>query len=265
MRMKLIKFIERLREVGRYSFSRMEFLEAYSGSKSGASQSLARMVKKKRIISLRKGFYVIIPPEYNASGILPPILFLDDLMQFLGNKYYLGLLNAAAMHGASHQLPQTYQILTTIPKRMINVAGVKIEFFIKSIDWCILDLEKRKTDTGYIWISSPELTAIDLVTYEKSGGGLNNVVTVLYELSDRMDPEKLKKQATITSNISSIQRLGYLLEKIVSKKQLVLPLKKWLKKQRTFRIPLKSDLSMTGATTDSDWKIAVNTKLEGDL
>ena len=261
----LTQFIEQLQSTGRYSFTRMEFFEAYTASEHGAGQALARMVKKKRIHSVRQCFYVIIPPEYSASGILPPLLFIDDLMRFIGHEYYLGLLNAGSMHGASHQLPQIYQIITTVPMRIIDTAGIKILFTVKSAEWSMLDIEQRKTDTGYIYLSSPELTAIDLVTYAKSAGGLNNVATVLYELSDRLDPEKLMKQAFYAPNISSIQRLGYLLEKILSKKQLVLPLKKWLMNQHTFRIPLKSGISITGAKTDSDWKVAINTDVEGDL
>ena len=76
---------------------------------------------------------------------------------------------------------------------------------------------ENSTDAGYIRVSTPELTTLDLIGYEKSIGGLNRVTTMLHELADQMKSDTLLKVARKSCNISHKQRLGYLLEKILSR------------------------------------------------
>src|SRR5690606_20352604 len=112
---------------------------------------------------------------YRAKGIIPTSLYVNDLMKFLNRDYYVGLLNAAAYHGAAHQQPQSYSIITEgIALRLIKNDKVEINFNVKK-SWNRKDVIKKKVDTGYINISSPELTALDLVFYYKDVGGFNRV------------------------------------------------------------------------------------------
>jgi hypothetical protein len=62
-------------------------------------------------------------------------------------------------------------------------------------------------------LSSPELTALDLVRYPQSGAGLDNVATVLSELDERLRPKKL---ATLSGTFEKpvVQRLGHLLGRL---------------------------------------------------
>ena len=72
-------------------------------------------------------------------------------------------------------------------------------------------LKERKTETGYLKVSSPALTAIDLVQYEKRTGGLNRVAVVLNELVEEMDPKEFDPVFFASVPTSAVQRLGYLL------------------------------------------------------
>ncbi|MGA1826512.1 MAG: type IV toxin-antitoxin system AbiEi family antitoxin domain-containing protein [bacterium] len=261
----LSNFVNKIQSGSRYFFTREEIVKHHPGSENAVKLALNRLSRKKRIVSVHKGFYIIIPPEYAASKILPPSLFIDDLMNYVGKKYYLGLLSAAAIHGAAHQQPQEYHIIIPSPKHSITTSGIKIKFFVKKGDWKNYTIVKHKTDAGYIRVSTPELTALDLIAYEKSIGGLNRVATVLHELADQMEPDTLLRVARKSCNISYIQRLGYLLEKILSRQKLVIPMKKWLQKQQLFRIPLKSGISTKGIPTDADWKVVINTNVESDF
>jgi len=47
--------------------------------------------------------YVLVPLEYLHAGAPPPSWFIDDLMKAMERPYYVGLLSAAGIHGASHQ------------------------------------------------------------------------------------------------------------------------------------------------------------------
>ena len=97
--------------------------------------------KKSRICSVRRNFYVIIPPEYLSQRILPPTLFIDDLMKFAEKPYYVGLLNAAGFYGASHQQPQEFFVVTVKPAlRTVSVRGIIINFVITNKINCDCDV-----------------------------------------------------------------------------------------------------------------------------
>ena len=64
---------------------------------------------------------MIVPLEYLHAGGPPPSLFIDDLMKAMERPYYVGLLSAAALHGASHQQPQEFQVFSDRPIRPIQV------------------------------------------------------------------------------------------------------------------------------------------------
>jgi predicted transcriptional regulator of viral defense system len=60
-------------------------------------------------------------------------------------------------------------------------------------------------------VSSVELTCLDLIRYAHAAGGIDAVATVLADLGDKIDGEKL---VTIVPHFERavIQRLGYLLD-----------------------------------------------------
>ena len=63
--------------------------------------ALRRLKQRGRIASPRRGFYVLVPPEYREAGCQPASWLIDDLMRFVEQPYYVGLLSAAAIHGAA--------------------------------------------------------------------------------------------------------------------------------------------------------------------
>ena len=118
---------------GAYSFS-IENIKQDIDNKTDISikRSLARLTAQKKVISIHKGFYIIIPPSYQNMGVLPPIMFADDLMNYLNRPYYLSLLTAAAIHGAAHQQPQAHYICTTMPSlRRTRKNGIDIKYISK--------------------------------------------------------------------------------------------------------------------------------------
>src|SRR5205085_9393790 len=60
-------------------------------------------------------------------------------------------------------------------------------------------------------ISSPELTALDLLRYAHVVGNIHSIVTVLSDLGAKMRPEPLARLAPVFER-TVIQRLGYLLD-----------------------------------------------------
>ena len=260
----LLTWIEKQQSWGRYVFSleqlRKEFLNL---SEDAVLLSLTRLSKKNRIVSVYKGFYLIVAPEYAARGILPPINFIDDLMAFTGKPYYVGLLSAAALHGAAHQQPQEFFVVTTTKQLTTRKKGIIINYFTKKNIPEEL-LEKRKTETGYVNISSPELTAADLVYYQKRVGGLDRVCQVINELAEAVRPKRISPDFIASLSTPTIQRLGYIFDKIVDRPGLAQKLLEGSKRcNRTFFLqPFEAGGKRKGFETDERWKIIINTNVE---
>ena len=262
----LEEFANDLRTNGRYTFTLAELRSRFELTDEALKKALQRLKKKKEVALVRKEFYVIVPPEYRSRGILPTTLFIADLMKFLGRNYYTALLNAAALYGAAHQQPQEFYVVTTKPTlRRIHNSKVKINFCYKK-SWAKEDIIERKTETGYLKVSSPELTALDLVFYFDRIGGFNRIATILDELSEQLDAEKLVRTAERFQQVSTVQRIGYLLDEILGKKELAHPLSDYLKTVKHFPVLLrpqkeKPDTMITGNT----WKVVKNIEIETDL
>ena len=150
-------FIKKMRSVGRYAFNLSEIKESFELSEKALNQALYRLKVKNDIAQIRRGFYVIVTPEYSKTGMLPTVLFIDDLMSALNKKYYVGLFSAAALYGASHQQPMEFFVITENPApRSVNNEKLKLNFLVKG-KWWDDDIQKKKTDAGYINVSSPSL------------------------------------------------------------------------------------------------------------
>ncbi len=204
------EFVADLAAAGRYDFVSHEARSALGVSPDAAKLALNRLAKRGLIASPARGFYVIVPPEYRSLGCLPADQFIPTLMQRLGLSYYAGLLSAAQYHGAAHYRPQEFQVFLAKSRRPIHRGRVRVAFVVRS-RVAEVPVQALNTPRGTVLVSTPEATAVDLVGYQHRAGGLDQVTAVLFELVEKIDPEKLIA-ASRTAPIPWAQRLGYLLE-----------------------------------------------------
>lgn len=255
------EYLHIIQSQGRYAFSLQELREKFGIENNKAiSQKLHRLKKENKIAQVRQEFYVIVTPEYSHQGILPTTYYIDDMMKFLKRDYYLGLYSAAALHGAGHQQPMESQILIHKPPiRAIKNHKQHLNFFTKN-NWHKDWLDKKKTDAGYIQISSPELTAIDLVHYHKKIGGLNRIVPILEELTENIKSQKLN---TITKETAmpTVQRLGYLLDQL-SENKFSDGLFKFIEQNKTNTVKLSLSHNNSKGIKDEKWNLIINTEID---
>ena len=191
-------------------------------------------------------------------------MYIDALMKSLGKQYYVGLLNAAALYGSSHQQPQEYFVCTIPPAHRENTKkGIRINFFTKNT---IPDqlLELKKNEMGYFKVSSPELTAADIIQFEKRIGGLNRAVTVLNELLDSIQIQRITAKFVQAVPAATLQRLGFILEYILHRQKMADALFETSKNAglNFFRIALKQGRSVKGYRSENRWKVVSNISLE---
>ena len=266
---RLGNWVKECLSIGKMAFSLTELKMAFSkDSEVSLRRQLDRLSVKGKVVSVLKGYYIIIPPQYASKGILPPTMFIDGLMKYLKRNYYVGLLTAAALYGASHQQPQEYFLVTEYPVlRTTKKKGIKINYI--SVRQLPPDTftEKKKTDVGYITVSKPVLTAIDLVKYEKRVGGLNRTSAVISELVESINKKDITTELINYTTLSTIQRFGYILEEILGEIELADKLYTCCKKEKKkfYLIPLKASGNMDKSPLiNKKWKLRINTEIEID-
>ena len=210
-RQTLSAYMDRLLSNGQVSFTSDEAKQALGLKHRAFLDAAERQQRQQRLIGLRHGFYVVVPPQYLTWGAPPPAWYIDDLMRHEGHAYYVALLKAAELHGATHQAVMEFQVATEKRLPKIRAGRSIITFhYRKNIAAVQSGIEKRKAETGYMNISSPELTVLDLVRYPRASGGIDNIATIIADLGGKLDIAKLAGLAP-QFELSVIQRLGYLL------------------------------------------------------
>lgn len=258
-------YLFKIQSFGRYSFTFSELKAQFNQSEKAILQSLFRLKKAKKVAQIRKSFYVIVPPEYAATGTLPPVLFINDLMKFLKRDYYVSLQSAAALHGAAHQQPQEFFVMIEKPTlRKVSNEKLRLNFIVKR-SLPLNCIENKKSDTGFFKISSPELTAMDIVQYQLKTGGLNNVVTILQELAEIISPNKISNCVDHSIATSTLQRLGYIFDEVLQNQKLSTVIENILKHKNKTPVPLSIKGKQQKFPINKKWMIIENVKLEGDL
>jgi len=211
-RSTLANYMTTLQSGGRISFTRAEAIAALGITPAAFLKAAARLQKRRTLLNPRQGFYVAVPAQFLSWEAPPPAWYIDALMRHERRPYYVGLLKAAELHGASHHAVMEFQVVTDRQLPKIRAGRSWITFhFRKDLEAVRDGVVERKTDTGTMKVSSPELTALDLLRYIHVAGGMDAVATVIADLGEKIDGAKLAAMAAHCDR-ACVQRLGYLLD-----------------------------------------------------
>ena len=255
----------REREIrGRVTFTIDDVRQAVNLSDNSLVTELQRQVARGRICIPYRGFYVIIPPQYALKGVVPPTYYIDNLMSAVRKPYYLCLLSAAEFYGASHQRAMQTQVMTIAPRlrpsKMNNLLNWNYRQLIPSEL-----LMKKNAEMGVILYSSAELTAIDLVQFASHVGGYQRAATVLAELMESVDVDRIESVLPYTTT-ATVQRLGYLLEFVLEEQHKADKLYKLLKAStpKWKKILMSNASEEKGRSTSNRWYVDMNIEIEID-
>ena len=211
-RSALSGYVSGLLSIGRTVFTADEAEQALGVGHGAFLDAAERLQRRKALLNPRQGFYVVVPPQYASWGAPPPAWYIDALMRREGQAYYVGLLKAAELHGATHQAVMEFQVVAA--KRLPRIRAGRsmiVFYFRKDMEAVTTGIEDRKTDTGTMKVSSAALTALDLLRYPQASGGIDSVATVLSDLRQKIDPEQLAALSAVVER-PVVQRLGHLLD-----------------------------------------------------
>ena len=266
-RTHLSSYLTGLLSSGRAVFSRDEAVRDLGSSPGAFLDAAERLQRRGHLVNVRQGFYVVVPPQYLTWGAPPPSWYVDDLMRHEGRPYYVGLLRAAELHGASHQAVMEFQVVTNKKMPELHVGRSRIAFYYrKDMEAVSAGIEDRKTDTGRMKVSSVELTALDLLRYPRAAGGIDHIATVLSDLGGKIDPERLGSLSASFER-SVVQRLGHLLERVGHGDRSAPMFQKlsegkppgWLELDRS-----EADLELEPIERDHRWRVVVRRAPEVD-
>ncbi len=257
-------YIDDLQRKGRYGFDRAELEKALPSSPVAVAKALNRLSAKNRVRKVRKGFHIVIPVEFSTKGTIPPDWFIDDLMRYLGCSYYVGLQSAAAYYGAAHQQIQEFQVMAPQQIPPVRLPDLSLRFFRKN------DLDTTKTQMvkghgSMLPVSTPESTALDLVRYANRIGGPDAVITILQELVESLDSRRLQDAAIAEKERASVQRLGWLLDRIDAT-ELADTLHSTITTEEPLsRVKLDPAGPWQASPSKNRWRIVENAQPESDL
>ena len=268
----LYQFVDTQLGRGRAYFSKKQALAEIPQSPPAFQAATARLMKKGRLVSPKRGFYLILRPEDQFIGAPDPSRWIDPLMKHLGLDYRVSLLRAAAFHGSSHQAAMVFQVITPKQLDAIEIGRQRVEFLYQAPgtfektnrpEW----LSQLKTEAGFAKVAGVELTLLDCCRYFHRAAGINGAAQVVHDLGGKADPVILVKAASAYEN-SAVRRLGYLLERFGHERQ-AKSLLAFVEKAKSFKAldpavkPIIAALS-TIEEKRPKWKLVINTPVEID-
>ena len=249
---------------GRYTFLRSDAITGSGLSAEAVKKALQRLARRGRVIKAKDYFYVITPLEYQNAGGPPASWFIHDLMAAMRLPYYVGILTAAAQHGASHQQPQEFQVITDRSVRPVDGRPHQDPILRQPIRG---ESGRRKHQDAYRNHAGSDsrnhgrglgpFCQGRRLPGQRSNGHRGAVASLL-------DPKRLLAAVRLVDDVPNAKRLGYLLDHVHAK-HLSEPIHAWVERQSPRPVPLRSGRPVTDAPEDRRWHVLVNQPIEVEV
>lgn len=211
---RLSTILDAAERQGRLNLSAVELLNALPHTSAEAlRQAIHRQQTRGRLIQISRGsgHYLIVPLQYSVSGAPPLEIWLDHYFtKTLRSPYYVGLLSAAESYGASPYGVMVTQVFVPKPRRPIKVGRQELVFYVRA-NVQQMPTRWHETQEGRFKVSTPELTALELVQHNVQVGGVARVQQVLEPLCESFSTIGLQAALNAVGELSVAQRLGVLL------------------------------------------------------
>jgi predicted transcriptional regulator of viral defense system len=226
-------------------------------------QALHRQQRRGRLVRLSRGsdHWLIVPLQYAVAGTPPLETWLDRyLSKTLEIPYYVALLSAAEIYGASPYGVMVTQVMVSERRRPITVGRHEVVFHTRSR---IEDMPTRwhETPDGRFKVGTPELTALELVQRETASGGISRVREVLGVLWPACTSHGLYEALEALQEVPTAQRLGILLA-LDAQDALASEVLQWLRDKQLRIVPLESGQAPNAS---SEVDVAFKVRVPADI
>ena len=181
-------------------------LQAYDSNPRSLIDSLLR---KKWILKIKNGIYLIVPLEAGKSGSENYTLHSFTIASFLADPYYIGYLSALNFHGLTDKTPSMVYVATQEPHRSRIVLDNKIKF-ITVVPRKFFGIMETKIENQKVLVSSKEKTIVDCLDHPEYCEGVEEVARAIYFGKNELDFSKLASMSEKIGNRAVLKRLGYI-------------------------------------------------------
>jgi predicted transcriptional regulator of viral defense system len=241
-------------------FDYAEAFKALSDSKESAVRELlSDMTRRGLLMRLKEGVYFIIPYEQNSETFMPDWHLVAE---YIVNdaEHYIGYYSALQVHNLITQPSLKEQIVVSKQLRpsIIKIKNVSFQFIFHN--------ENHFFGSKKIWIdnfnkvlcSDLEKTIIDSLFKPDYAGGIVEIARAIYISKNQIDFGKLLEYAKRFESKAVIKRLGFLLELLEIKSNIIYDLQQL---KTASYVLLDTELPRTGKMI-SRWSIQQNIDTE---
>lgn len=180
------------------------------------TQVLHHLEKKGWLVRLRRGLYAV---SSLAPGVNPVHEF--EIAMFLADPAAIAFWSALNHHGLTEQIPRKVFVLSTTESLVPRDNKAKSGYFVEKTAYQFVQVRPdRYFGIDKIWIgdarvsiTDPERTLLDGLMKPRYCGDFGEVFHAFEVRKDQLDLDKIIDYA-LKLDISTIKRLGWVLEKI---------------------------------------------------
>jgi|LDZT01.1.fsa_nt_gi predicted transcriptional regulator of viral defense system len=224
------KLISKLYDENRPIFDIAHAQQILDYSYNNTKDLLKDLVKRKVIVRLKAGKYLIIPQEIGSGIGYVGNWYIAAKEVINSPQYYIAFYSAMNYWGMLTQ--PLVKIFVATPKRQVvprEMKGKMVFITIKKESiWGIKEewIERKEK----IRISDIEKTVIDCLTFPQYCGGITEIAKGIWIVKEKIDQKKLLSYVTRQDKNVVAKRLGYLLELLnIGNFDINLELKKYVK------------------------------------
>lgn len=224
-------------------------LKKYGPAAKKVSYSL---MKKKWIMPLKRGLFVIVPLDVGVQGAAAFAISNLIVPSYLVKNYYLSYGSALHYHGFSDQLLREVFVATDKARKPVQLIDSKV-IFIHLKKMKFFGIQKISVEGKEVRIANKEKTIIDCLEKPQFCGGIEEVAKAIYFNGEELDIPKLIAYGKKMHNSRILKRLGYLLEKLQGKK---------IEAKLSKNYCLLDPLGKKKGKYNNKWKIIINKKID---
>jgi len=219
-----------------------------------ASDLVVRLQRKKKLLRIEKGKYLIIPPEAWKTGAYTEegIIIASQLVE----PYYLSYWTALCFHGWTEQPSRTIFVASTKLKRAIAIHGITIRF-VKLRPARFFGFEPHWVGNQKVVVAEKEKAIVDCLDQPRYSGEIAEVAKGLWNGRDDLDFSKLLEYARRMRNGAIVKRIGLLLD--------ILDLKEPRARKEALKHVTPTVVRLdpgrdAGGKVNDEWNVLVNVK-----
>ena len=224
------KLISKLYDKNRPIFDIAQAQQILGYSYNNTKDLLKDLVKRKVIVRLKAGKYLIIPQEIGSGVGYVGNWYIAAKEVINSPQYYIAFYSAMNYWGMLTQ--PLLKIFVATPKRQVVPKEMKGKMIIITVKensiWGIKEewIERKQK----IRISDIEKTIIDCLTFPQHCGGISEIAKGIWIVNKKIDQKKLLSYIKRQEKKVVAKRLGYLLELLnIGDSDIILELKKYVK------------------------------------